>query len=275
MRAAGFLGWVGIMGAVVASVMACSGDTFTNDGPGGGGDGGPNVDAGGGVDAGSDARQSCAPGVSEKAFCSNFDRSLDVRDDKWTVGGDGQHVQVRNASTSFSATTAPNLLSVDGDTDRAYVTTNLPATKRFKLTFDLRAQERGNQSFMPLRLSFCSRTSNCFTLQLRFSAEGDGRQVYLGDANGGEAAVGDTRTIDGTWTRVGLESNLEATAQGFATVRVTFGQPASAIVRVPGEVMAQLDHVELSLGAVSADTGGGGFNAYQLAFDTVVFDPAP
>ncbi|WP_394832704.1 hypothetical protein LVJ94_39990 [Pendulispora rubella] len=271
MRAAGVLGIV--IGAVVAGVMACSGDTFTN--VPGGGDAGPGVDAGG--DAGADARQSCAPGVSERAFCSNFDKSPNARDDKWAVSGDGDRVQVRSGSP-FAAKSPPNFLFVDSaDAEHAFVTTNLPATKRFRLSFELRLQELGSQSYVATQLSFCPRPGggNCFTLQLRFAPPSDtGRQVLVEDGTF-QGNVGKAEDVRGQWIHVALESNLEATANNLGTLRVTFGgEPKNMAILVPSSAMAQVDHVELNLGAVDV-SGGGGFNAYQLGLDNVIFEPEP
>ncbi|WP_394843239.1 hypothetical protein LZC95_40085 [Pendulispora brunnea] len=275
MRAAGFLA-IGIC-SVVVGMVACSGDTFTNE-PGVGGDGGPGVDAGN--DSGGDGgRPSCAPGVSERAFCSNFDKSNNVRDDKWSVSGAQDVVQVRNGSP-FAAKSPPNFLFVDsGDNDHAFVTTNLPPTKRFSLSFEMRLQELGNQSYVAMLLSFCPRSGagNCFSLRLKFAAPSDaGRQVVVDDGSF-QANVGNVEALRDQWVHVALESNLEATANNIGTLRVTFGSDTrSMAILVPSSTIAQVDHVELNLGAVSADTGsGGGFNAYQLGIDTVIFDPAP
>ena len=265
--------------------VACGGDTFSNEPSGAT----PDAGGGGSRDSGADVapKPGCAPGLSENAFCSNFDRSTRPESDGWVALGSGRSPDVRVinlAQVGQTATSGSNALYVsNNDASQAFIATSRPnAPKRFKLAFDLRMLQQGDREFVPVRVSVCpsSSPSGCYALQLRFlTSASPSKPVAFEEATGDDetltqCALGgaDTRVIDQTWSRVVLDVNL--TGAGAGTAGVTFGSARTCPIRPPADIVDHIHHVELRLGAVFADIDTG-YQGYQVYYDTLTFDPAP
>jgi len=256
------------------AIFACGGDTFTHAAAG---------DSGAGL--GADGGGGCAPGLSKSAFCSSFDQTHRVEDDGWTAvsAASGQdntanpqiYTPARQAPTS-----PPNVLYVKGDVAQAYVKTNRPnAPKHFKFAFDAYMLSQGSFDFVPVRVAACSSAdaSNCYALSLDFAAS---HQLSLDEAAPGGASpvhaldTLDMSAIDGNWSRVVLDVTLRPTGSGGATANVTLGKTQSVALSPPASVIDHIDHIELDLGAVTAEGAAFGY-VYELYYDTVTFDPDP
>ena len=278
-------------------MLACGGNTFTNDLPGGGDGAAP--DGGDASTPSTDGprAEGCAKGVSTSAFCSNFDKSMQYSDDGWTAAvtpntrpslGVTDPTQLEPPSQKPTSGTNAFYVS-NNDAQQAYLWKSLPnRPKHFRLAFDLRILVQGTGQFVPARVAMCPSAvafSSCYALQFRFQRTSQTSKpvaleeattlsgtVSSGSASSSQTLAADTGAADSDWARVVLDVTL---GSGSSTAVVTFGQTQSFALAPPADVVSSIDHIELSLGAVYAETSSSGAVGFTVAYDTVTFDPDP